>query len=64
MALAFARLGNVPLADLATAEAALRRGDTELAGKKAKAASARLKRGSPDWVRAHDILNFIEQKKT
>jgi predicted Zn-dependent protease len=64
MALAFGRLGNVPLADLATAEAALRRGDTELAGQKAKAASTRLKRGSPDWVRAHDILNFIDQKKT
>jgi predicted Zn-dependent protease len=64
MALAFARLGNVALADLATAEAALRRGDTDLAGQKAKAASTRLKRGSPDWVRANDILNFIEQKKT
>ncbi len=64
MALAFARLGNVPLADLATAEAALRRGDTELAGQKAKAASTKLKRGSPEWVRANDIINFIDRKKT
>ena len=64
MAIAHARLNSIPMADLATAEAALLRGDKELAGKKAKSAAAKLKHGSPEWLRANDILNFADQKKS
>jgi predicted Zn-dependent protease len=64
MAIAYARLGNIPLADLSTAEAAMLRGDRELASKKAQMAAAKLKRGSPEWLRANDILNFAERKKS
>jgi predicted Zn-dependent protease len=64
MAIAYARLGDIPLADLATAEAAMLRGDRELASKKATLAAAKLKRGSPEWLRANDILNFADQKKS
>jgi predicted Zn-dependent protease len=64
MAIAYARLGNIPLADLSTAEAAMLRGDKELASKKAELAAAKLKRGSPEWLRANDILNFADQKKS
>lgn len=64
MAIAYARLDSIPLADLATAEAALLRGDKELAGQKAQAAAAKLKHGSPEWLRANDILNFTDQKKS
>jgi predicted Zn-dependent protease len=64
MAIAYARLGNIPLADLATAEAAILRGDKELASKKAQLAVQKLKQGSPEWIRAKDILNFADQKKS
>jgi predicted Zn-dependent protease len=58
MAMAHGQLGDVPRAELATAEAAWRLGDTKLAIEKAKSAQGRLKNGSPEWVRANDILNF------
>jgi predicted Zn-dependent protease len=64
MAIAYARLGNIPLADLATAEAAILRGDKELASQKAQLAAQKLKHGSPEWIRAKDILNFADQKKS
>jgi predicted Zn-dependent protease len=64
MAIAYARLGNIPLADLATAEAAILRGDKELASQKAQLAAQKLKQGSPEWIRAKDILNFADQKKS
>jgi predicted Zn-dependent protease len=58
MAMAYAQLGDVPRADLTTAEAAFLRGDKKFATEKAKIALAGLKRGTPDWMRANDILNF------
>jgi predicted Zn-dependent protease len=64
MAIAYARLGNIPLADLSTAEAAILRGDRDLATQKAQLAAQKLKQGSPEWIRAKDILNFAEQKKS
>jgi predicted Zn-dependent protease len=64
MAVAYARLGNIPLADLSTAEAAMLRGDRELASQKAQLAAQKLKQGSPEWIRAKDILNFADQKKS
>ncbi len=45
MAMAYGQLGDIPLAELATAEAAFYRGDKKLAEQKAKVAMATLKRG-------------------
>ncbi len=64
MAIAYARLGNIPLADLSTAEAAILKGDKELASQKAQLAAQKLKQGSPEWIRAKDILNFADRKKS
>ncbi len=60
---AYAMLGNIPMAELETAESAIRRGKKDLAKEKAKRAAARLKRGSPQWIRARDILNYAGRKK-
>lgn len=62
MAMAYGQLGDIPRADLATAEAAYYRGDKQLAEEKAKVAMATLKRGTPDWLRANDILNFVNRE--
>jgi predicted Zn-dependent protease len=62
MAMAYGQVGDIPRADLATAEAAYFRGDKKLAEQKAKVAMAALKRGSPDWLRANDILNFVNRE--
>jgi predicted Zn-dependent protease len=61
-AIAYGQLGDVPRAELATAEAAMAQGDTELAAEKAKFALAQFKQGSPEWLRANDILNFANKK--
>jgi predicted Zn-dependent protease len=58
MAMAYGILGDVPRAELATAESAYLRGDKKLATEKAKIALASFKRGTPDWLRANDLLNF------
>ncbi len=55
--------GKIGLADLETAEAALRSGDVKLAKLKAKHSQKRLKRGSVAWRRSDDILNFRTKKK-
>jgi predicted Zn-dependent protease len=61
MAMAYGILGDVPRAELATAEAAYLKGDKKLATEKAKVAVASFKRGSPDWLRANDLLNFARR---
>ena len=60
-AMAHAKLGDIPRAELATAEVAYLQGDRELAIDKAKGALKGLKRGTPDWLRANDILNFAKK---
>jgi len=62
LARAYGMRGNIAKAELETAEAALRSGDKKLAGQKAKNAQRRLKRGSPAWQRAKDIVNFSARK--
>ena len=62
LARAYGMLGNIARAELETAETALRRGDKQLAQQKAKIAQKRLKRGSPAWQRAKDIVNFAARK--
>ena len=60
---AYGALGQIPRADLATAEAAARAGDFKLAKLKAAQAKRKLKRGSTAWRRADDILKIHVRKK-
>ncbi|HEX7108499.1 MAG TPA: M48 family metalloprotease [Aestuariivirga sp.] len=61
-ALAYGYLNDVPRAELATAEAAMMQGDTALAAEKAKRVIGQFKRGTPEWIRANDILNFANKE--
>jgi len=58
LARAYAQTGDIARAELATAESALLRGDKKLALEKAKSAQARFKTGTPEWIRANDVLTF------
>ncbi len=62
MAMAYAQTGDMARAELSTAEAAWLQGDKKLAIDKAKQAQARFKNGTPEWIRANDILNFAGRK--
>jgi predicted Zn-dependent protease len=62
MALAYGQIGDVPRAELATAQAAWLQGDKQLAAEKAKSAQGRFKQGTPEWVQANDLLNFAGRK--
>lgn len=58
LAIAHARKGNIPLADLATAQGAFASGDFQAARQYAERAQAKLKTGSPAWLRANDIATY------
>lgn len=62
MAMAYGQLGDIPRAELATAESAYLQGDRKLAIEKAQGAVRTFKRGSPEWLRANDILNYTRKK--
>ena len=62
LGMAYGKLGDIPRAELATAEFAMLRGDRKLAIEKAKAAEKLFKSGSPEWTRANDILTFASRK--
>jgi predicted Zn-dependent protease len=57
LAMAYGRKGDLAHADLASAQAALTRGDTKTARQLAERAKHRLPVGSPAWVRADDIVS-------
>ena len=61
MARAYAQSGDIPRAELATAEAALLQGDRKLAVEKAKSAQNLFKKGTPEWTRANDVLTFASR---
>jgi predicted Zn-dependent protease len=61
LARAYAMTGNIPRAELATAEAALLQGDRKLAIEKAKSAQNLFKKGTPEWTRANDVLTFASR---
>jgi predicted Zn-dependent protease len=63
MAHAYALKNDVPRAELATAEYAWYTGDKKLAIEKATAAEKFFKHGSPEWLRANDLLNFANKKE-
>ncbi len=62
MARAYGMMGNYAMAELETAEAAVRSGDRDLAITKARGALRRLKKGSPQYLRANDILRMAKRK--
>jgi predicted Zn-dependent protease len=55
LAIAYGRKGDYAHADLASAQAALARGDVKTARELAARAKTRFPTGSPGWVRADDI---------
>lgn len=63
LAIGYARLGKIGLAQLQSAEAAVLEGDLELAKEQAARAKKGLKRGTPQWVKANDILQLRDRKK-
>ena len=63
LAIAYARLGDLGMAQLESAEAAVMVGDLKLAKEQATRAKTKLKRGTPQWVKANDILQLQPKKK-
>lgn len=63
MARAYGLKGDQPRAELASAEFAWATGDKALAIKKAKLAQAHFKHGTPEWLRANDLLTLADGKK-
>ncbi len=64
LANAYARKGDIGRADLESAEAAFLQGDLALAKQRAKKAKARLKKGSPQWIKANDILAYKKPNRS
>jgi len=62
MAMAYGRKGDLANADLASAQAAVSRGDILTARQLASRAKTRFAVGSPSWVRADDIANLKPPK--
>lgn len=58
LANAYGRKGAISQAELASAHAYLYEGKIDLAKKQAERAKARFKRGSLNWIKADDIINF------
>lgn len=63
LATAWGRKGNEPMAKLYLAEEALLNGDRDYAKKMAEAATAGFEKNSRGWLRAQDVLSFIEQRE-
>lgn len=58
LAIAYARRGDIGLADVATARAMMMQGQFAEAKRYASRAQAKLKRGTPGWLQADDILAY------
>ena len=58
LAMAYQKQGKVAEAELASAEGALIDGDIDTAKNFARRAQAKLKVGSPGWLKADDIVNY------
>ncbi len=63
LAQAYGQLGQVPEAELATADSHFYRGAYQDAKIFAGRAQLKFKRGTPGWLRAQDIINFRKPKK-
>ncbi|MGX1099132.1 M48 family metalloprotease [Amorphus sp. MBR-141] len=58
LAIAYARRGDIGLADVATARSMMMQGQFQEAKRYASRAQAKLKRGTPGWLQADDILAY------
>ena len=58
LAMAYGRKNDLPRADLASAQAAMSRGDYRTARQLAARAKGRFPIGAPGWVKADDIASF------
>jgi predicted Zn-dependent protease len=58
LAMAYGRKGDLPHADLASAQAAFATGDFTTARQLAARAKTRFPTGSPGWVKADDIASY------
>jgi predicted Zn-dependent protease len=63
LAMAYGRKGDLPRADLASAQAAFLKGDVKTARELATRAKTRFPVGSPGWVKADDIVSYKPQSK-
>ncbi|MER8389099.1 M48 family metalloprotease [Mesorhizobium sp. M0166] len=63
LAQAYGELGNIPAAELATAEGHFYSGDYKNAKIFAMRAQQTMKRGEPGWLRAQDIINYAPSGK-
>lgn len=63
LAQAYGRLGNIGAAELASAEERYYSGNYQEAKAFAARAQTKLQQGSPDWLRAQDIINFKPQRR-
>jgi len=63
MATAYGRTGDETRAKLHLAEEALLQNKYDYAKAQAEAALKGLKTGSPDWIRANDILSYVQSNK-
>ena len=62
LAVAYGRTGDLGQSALASSEQALLEGSKEEAQRFADLASRRLSKGSPGYLRAQDIINFVKKK--
>lgn len=62
LASAYARKGKVPEAELASAHAYLYEGKLPLAKRQAARAKQKFARGTPNWIKADDIISFQPPK--
>jgi predicted Zn-dependent protease len=62
LAMAYGRKGDIAQADLASAQAAMSRGDVKTARQLASRAKTRFPVGSPGWVKADDIVTLNKPK--
>ena len=62
LARAYAMQDNIPMAQLATAQGLFVEGNTKEAKIQATRAQAKLKTGTPAWLRADDIVSYKPQK--
>jgi predicted Zn-dependent protease len=64
LAQAYGELGDIPNAELATAEGHYYAGSYQQAKIFAARAQQKFKRGEPGWLRAQDIINYRTSGKT
>ena len=63
LASAYARQRKIPNAELASAQAYFYEGKLKLAKQQARRAKAKFRPGTPNWIKADDILTFRPPKR-